>query len=260
MKTGLILTMLVISFTLAGFSLMENAHAATPAPTPEPTATPEPAHPLIPTSKFAYEAKGSECSGVIAPKTYTLCNYTTPPDIGVIVQISICLTGIPEGSQVRAVIFANEPEAKFPQGGEPVAQSSDTLNVTSMSGEWYNFTMNYPVSQNTVYWLGYYSDNSIQYFFDANSDHLSVTSQPKDDNSQWLPVGWSYQGKSIMSLYALYIVAAPQPSPTSANTDSGIPEPVQSFQDAFFVLLIIGAESVIVVTERNRKKKSTIGK
>jgi hypothetical protein len=198
-----------------------------------------------------------------AAKTFTLSNYTTPPDTGIIKQISIYLKGIPEGSQVTAVIFANEPDAKYPQGGEPVAQSSDTLNVTSMIGNWYNFTMNYSADQNTVYWLGYYAEKSTQYFFDANNNHLSVTSQPKNENSSWLPVGWSYKGNSIMSLYALYTFADPQPSPTPTHTYSAISditESSQSFQDILFVLLIIGAESVIVVTDRNNKKNNAVDK
>ena len=269
LNKGIILIVLVMSFTLVASSMIENARAATPAPTSEPTATPEPTQPLITTSKFAYEATGEEYSSLQAPNTITLCNYTTPPDTGIIVQISICLTGIPEGSNVRAVIFPNEPDANFPLGGEPLAQSSNTLNVASVSGEWYNFTMNYPASQNTVYWLGYYSDNFTRYFFDANSDHISVTSQPKDENSQWFPVVWHYQGKSIMSLYALYTVADPQPSSTPMSTptpdlaDSAISDnskPAQSFQDTFFVLLIIGGESAIVITDQNRKKKNTISK
>ncbi|MCJ7713167.1 hypothetical protein MUO66_01735 [Candidatus Bathyarchaeota archaeon] len=244
MKKGIIiLAVLVISFTLVASLLTENALAATPN-----------------TSKFAYEVKGKENSSLRDPKTITLCNYTTPPDSGIIVQIGIYLTGIPEGSHVRAVIFANEPDAKFPQGGEPLAQSVETLNVVSVSGEWYNFTMNYPASQNTVYWLGYYSDNFTQYFFDADSDHISVTSQPKDENSSWLPVSWSYKGKSIMSLYALYTVADPQPSPTSTDTGSSIlniSDTSQSFQDTVFVLLIIGGETAIMVTDKNREKKNT---
>jgi hypothetical protein len=50
--------------------------------------------------------------------------------------------------------------------------------------------------------------------------------------------------------------ATPAPTPEPTN-DS---EPVQSFQDTFFVLLIMGAEFVIVVTDRNRKKENTAGK
>jgi len=80
------------------------------------------------------------------------------------VQISVYLKGIPGKSRVWAVIFANEPDANFPQGGEPLAQSVDALNMTSESGEWCDFTMNFPASQNATYWLGYYSDNFTQYF------------------------------------------------------------------------------------------------
>lgn len=245
---------------MSASSLTENTRAATSAPISELASTPEPVNPFNSTSTFAYGAKGNEYSSLPAPKTITLCNYTTPPDTGIIVQISIYLMGISEGSHVRAVIFANEPDAKFPQGGEPLAQSSDILNVTSVTGRWYNFTMNFPASQNTVYWLGYYSDNFTQYFFDANNDHISVTSQPKVENSSWLPVGWSYEGKSVMSLDALYTIADPQPSPTPVHTYSAISyisQTVQSFQDTFFVLLVIGAESVIMVTDKNRKKKNT---
>jgi hypothetical protein len=224
-------------------------------PTPTPTHTPLP----VTTSKFAYEAKGNQTSSLPAPKTITLCNYTTPPDTGTITQISICLTGIPEGSNVRAVIFSNDPDSNLPQVGEPLLQT-DALNVTSVSGEWYNFKMKYPASQNTVYWLGYYADNYTQYYFDTNNDHISLTSQTKDENSTLFPVlSWHYQGKTIMSLYAQYTVADPQHTPTPSNTDSaisGISGPAQSFQDTFFVLLIMGAEFTIVVTDQNHKKKN----
>ena len=238
---------MAICFALAASLLMENVFAETAA-----------------TSKFGYDVIGQDYSMSQAAKTFTLSNYTTPPDTGIIKQISIYLKGIPEGSQVTAVIFANEPDAKYPQGGEPVAQSSDTLNVTSMIGNWYNFTMNYSADQNTVYWLGYYAEKSTQYFFDANNNHLLVTSQPKDGTSDWMPVGWSYNGKSIMSLNASYTTAGPKPTPTPTPTPTHIltstTESTQSFQDILFVLLIIGAESVIVVTDRNNKKNNAVDK
>ena len=63
-----------------------------------------------------------------------------------------------------------------------------------------------------------------------------------------------------MSLYALYTVADPQPSPTSTDTGSSIlniSDTSQSFQDTVFVLLIIGAETAIMVTDKNRGKKNT---
>jgi hypothetical protein len=267
--------MLIMSFVLVVFPLMENVHAASAdsAPTPtllptsapasnakktpastEATATPESTDAPITTSTFGYAGIGKEISSRQAPKTITLCNYTTPPYSGTIVQISIYLTGIPEGSHVKAVIFANEPQAHFPQGGEPIAQSSDTLNVTSAYGEWYNFKMNYSASQKTVYWLGYYSDSFTQYFFDASNNSISVTSQPKDENSSWLPVGWSYQDKSIMSLNALYASANPQPYATPTTLGSTV-SGTASFQDVFFVLLIMGAESAIVVTHRTARKR-----
>jgi hypothetical protein len=244
LKIGIILTVLVISFTLVAPSLTENARAANPSltptptptqststlalvPTPEPTATPEPTYPLITTSQFAYSTIGKENSSLPNPKTVTLCNYTTPPDTGIIVQISIYLTGTLEGSYVRAVIFANEPETQLPQGDAPIAQSIDTLNVTSVSGEWYSFTMNYPASPNTVYWLGYYSDNFTHYFFDANNNYISLTSQPEPGNSTWIPVGWYYKGKSIMSLYALYTNADP-PTPTPTPTLTPTPTPTST--------------------------------
>jgi hypothetical protein len=119
--------------------------------------------------------------------------------------------------------------------------------------------MNYSASKNTIYWLGYYSDNFTQYFFDPSNSSISITSQPKVENSSWLPVGWSYQDKSIMSLNALYASANPQPSATSSRPDSTTSESGLSFQDMIFVLLIIGAEAAIVITRRPREKKNATG-
>jgi hypothetical protein len=262
--------MLLVSFTFISSSLFQNALATTPTPTltsnstssytptPKETGTPVIIQSLN-TTMFGYRAIGEECSDMPGTKTITLCNYTTPSHSGKIAQISIYLTGVVEGSHVRAVIFANEPEANFPQGGDPIAQSFEIVNVTSASGQWYNFTMNCPTSKNTAYWLGYYSDNVTHYFFDASNSSISVTSQPKDENSNWLPVGWSYRGKSIMSLYALYALTnETQPSSTQAHFDSTIHESTSSSWDILFVLLVIGAESTVVVTHQIREKKCTI--
>ncbi len=259
MKKGILLTSLLLSLTLAASMMIESTFAATAAPTSESTAVPKPTLPPVTTSKFAYEAKGNQTSSLPAPKTITLCNYTTPPDTGNITQISIRLTGIPEGSQVKAVIFPNDPDSNMPKVGDPLLQT-DALNITSASGEWYNFKMNFAGSQNTIYWLGYYADNYTKYYFDTNSDHISLTSQTKDENSTLFPVlSWRYQGKTIMSLYAQYTVADPQHIPTPSKTDStisGIPGLGQSFQDTFFVLLVMGAEFTIVVTGQKNKKKN----
>jgi len=257
LKKSIFFTALIMSLTLAASLMMENTIAATPTPIPEPTTTPDTTSPPVTTSTFAYEAKGSQTSSLPAPKTITLCNYTTPPDTGTITQISIRLTGIPEGSQVRAVIFANDPDSNLPQVGKPLLQTY-ALNVTSISGEWYNFKMKYPAAQNTVYWLGYYSDNYTQYYFDNNNDHISLTSQIKGENSTLLPVlSWRYHGKTVMSLYAQYTAADPQHTPTQPNTDSvisDIPRPAQSYHDTIFVLLIMGAEFTIIVTDQDKKK------
>jgi hypothetical protein len=259
MKKGILLTSLLLSITLAASMMIESTFAATPAPTPESTFVPKPTLPPVTTSKFAYEVKGNQTSSLPAPKTITLCNYTTPPDTGNITQISICLTGIPEGAQVKAVIFPNDPDSNMPKVGDPLLQT-DALNITSASSEWYNFKMNFAASQNTVYWLGYYSDNYNKYYFDTNSDHISLTSQIKDENSPLFPVlSWRYQGKTIMSLYAQYTIADPQPTPTPSKTDStisGIPGLGQSFQDTVFVLIVMGAEFTIVVTGQKNKKKN----
>jgi len=63
-----------------------------------------------------------------------------------------------------------------------------------------------------------------------------------------------------MSLYALYTVADPQPSPTSTYSAISDISGTSSFQDTFFVLLIIGGESAIVFTDQNRNKKDTAHK
>jgi hypothetical protein len=207
--------------------------------------------------QFGSVAKGVEYSSLRAPRTINLCNYTTPADTGVIVQISICLAGNPMGSQVKAVIFANDPETHLPREGQPLAQSLETLNVTSVTGEWYNFTMNFTASQNTVYWLGYSSENFTRYFFDAGGDSLSVTSQP--ERSSLLPTVWSYEGNSAMSLRAYYTFATPKPTINPSHQDS-TPEQVSGLQDILPVFLIICLESGIMFTYRIRKNRNKINK
>jgi hypothetical protein len=161
------------------------------------------------------------------------------------------------GSQVKAVIFANDPQTQLPREGEPLAQSSETLNVTSLSGDWYSFTVNFSASQNTVYWLGYSSENFTRYFFDVGGASISVTSQP--ERSILLPTVWSYEGKSAMSLRAVYTFAAPKPTPTPSHQDSA-PERAQGLQDIMPVFLIICAESGIMIAYRIRKNRNGTNK
>jgi hypothetical protein len=252
LKTGIFIALLVLTFIFAA-SLSQDSKAETQPSMPPSTSTTTPVQALSPanTTEFGYHAIGIGRTDMSTPKTITLCNYTTPPHYGTIVQISIYLAGISEVSHVKAMIFANEPEVGFPKGGEPIAESFETLNEASISGQWYNFTMNCSASPNTVYWIGYYSDSQTHYFFDASNGSITVTSQPKDGNSSWLPVGWSYQGKTTMSLYALCTYTTPPP--TAAPTNSAIHQSSQS-GDVVFVSLIIVGETAIVATGKARKK------
>ena len=239
--------MLMIGFIFAA-SLFQEAIASTQPSTPTigsaviPQLTPA----SNGTTQFGYPVIGKQYSDMPGTKTITLCNYSAPSWSGNITQISIYLTAVSGIANVRAMIFANEPQVNFPKGGEPIAQSLATLNVTS-TPQWYNFTMNCPVASNTVYWLGYYSDSPTHYFYDGSNDSITVTSQPKDGNSSWLPVGWSYQTISIMSLSARYTYTDPTSAATHAQSSLG-------YGDAVFVFLIIGGETAILATGQPRKK------
>jgi len=134
-------------------------------------------------------------TNLVEPKTYTLFNFTTPANMGNVTKISIYLNGPTEGSIVRAVIFADEPDNYFPQGSKPIAQSTEVIIVNSIKGQWYNFTFNFPLNQNTAYWLGFYSGGYTRYFFDEASSQLSLTSQPNADATQGLPFVWHYTVK-----------------------------------------------------------------
>jgi len=249
-------------------SMPSPTSSSAPTPTPTPTSTPTPTPTLTPTPtstpistqpspaspRFGYEAIGKQVSHLSASETITLCNYTTPPNPVVITQISIYLEGVPQGSSVSALIFANEPQTNFPKGGDPIAQSLEKLTVTSVTGQWYDFTMNYSTSPNTVYWLGYYSDQPTNYFFDQSNNSITLTSQPRDNNSSLLPVSWSFQGKSVMSLYALYTNAEKAPSPTTTpHPNSAIQ--TSSFGDTLFILGVIGMETLIMATHQASGRK-----
>ena len=270
LKTYIVLVLLVTSFIFAvSFSQgIEVAGQTLPTPTLTPTSTLNQTIEPVATPKltsysnvtsFAYSTIGNFCSENPVAKTITLCNYTSPSQSGKITKISIFLVGDSEVSHVKAVIFANEPNVDFPQGGEPIAQSFETFNVSPVSGQWYNFTMDYSASANTVYWLGYYSDNLTNYFFDESNSSITVTSQPKDGTSNWLPVGWSYQGKTSMSLDAQYAYTNPNSTIISAQPNPTVHQSNQSYNDwdPVFVLLIICGETVILLPVKHKRKTTS---
>lgn len=88
--------------------------------------------------------------------------------------------------------------------GDPIAESEQSLINQTISGQWFSSTINYSAKLNTTYRIGYYSDALTQYAYNLNNDYLTVTSQPKIENSNWLPVSWSYEEKSILSMCAVY--------------------------------------------------------
>jgi hypothetical protein len=242
----MIFAMLVIGFIFAASLFQETRASTQPSTSTIGSAIIPQLTPTTNGTEIGYPLIGKQYSDMPGTKTITLCNYSTMSRSGNITQISIYLTAISGIANVRAMIFANEPQVNFPKGGEPIAQSLATLNVTS-TPQWYNFTMNYPVAPNTIYWLGYYSDSPTHYFYDASNDSITVTSQPKDGTSSWLPVGWSYQTISIMSLSARYTYTDPTSAATHAQSSLG-------YGDAVFVFLIIGGETAILATGQPRKK------
>lgn len=265
-KTSIVLATIAAFFIFAASFSQGIAVASQTMPTPTLTpastlhqtithaANPESAYLRLNFTEFGYSAVGKYCSDMPIAKTMTLCNYTTPSYSGKIMRINIFLVGSSEVSRVRAVIFANEPNVDFPSGGEPVALSFESLNVTSISGQWYNFTMDYSASPNTVYWLGYYSDNLTHYFFDESNSSITVTSQSRDGATTWLPVGWSHQGKTAMSIYTLYTYDNSSSSKMATQTNSANYQSTQSYWDAVFVLLIISGETAILLPVKNKRK------
>jgi hypothetical protein len=106
-----------------------------------------------------------------------------------------------------------------------LARSEETLNVTSTSGEWYNFTLNFTPQGNTTYWFGYFSDGFTRNFYDQQANHASLIS-----SGNTLPDSFSgsftYSKSNIMSLYGLYTpkdLTLPQPTSQPPATDSLLP-------------------------------------
>lgn len=200
--------------------------AETPQHTPTPTVIPTLNQ--VPTSAksnstnvFAQETIGAENSTLRPPNTITVCNFTTPADTGNIIQISIYLIGEPTGSNVGAVIYANDPDSQLPLDQQLLAQSTEDLNVTSITGEWYNFTTNFAASRNTTYWFGYYSDRCTRYYYDIDPDHISGTSANSTLPNRF-PNLFCYINSTIMSLYVVYTHA--DPKLTSSPSQTSPPE------------------------------------
>jgi len=120
--------------------------------------------------------------------------------------------GTPEGANVTAVIYENNPASQLPVNSQLLARSEETVNVTFTSGKWYNFTMNFEPYGNTTYWFGYFSDGFTRNYFDAEANHVSGISL---ENTLPRTLSGSFTSThSVMSLYALYERGNPNPAPT----------------------------------------------
>jgi hypothetical protein len=216
----------------------------------------------IETDTFGFMDVGQEFSSLKLPETYTLCNYTTPIDMDVISEIWIYLDIPPGGSQIKAVIYANEPEGDFPSGDEPLAVSAPLTVVSPGSAQWYNFTMDYPAAQNTTYWLGYYANNYTRYMYEPNIAYLTISSQTLDDDSVQ-GLSWHYSEKTIMSLYANYTVGEPKPVPTPSNSIDAQTYGVaggflsESQLDFCFISFVIVGETLIIARGNTPKRKTS---
>jgi hypothetical protein len=190
-----------------------------PAPSPSPTKQPAPTSISDLTAVFGNPDVGKQVSELRSPNSVTLCNFSTPLGMAKITQISILLIGTPQGSNVTAVVYANDPGSKLPMSSQLLARSQETLNVTSTSGEWYNFTLNFVPYDNTTYWFGYYSEGFTRNFYAVDANHVSLVS-----SGGLLPEvfsgTFSLSGSSMMSLYGVYEGGKPNPAP---NSISGLP-------------------------------------
>ncbi len=83
---------------------------------------------------------------------------------------------------------------------------------------------------------------------------MTVTSQPKIENSNWLPVSWSYEEKSILSMCAVYTPAELQSAEDELPLETQV-NSINLMPDTVFILLIICGETIIFVKGKNLKKK-----
>jgi hypothetical protein len=224
----------------------------TPIQTPAPTPTLTPLHSTAPI--FGNPNVGKEYSSLRNPNTVTLCNFTTPLDANKITQVSIYLIGDLAGANVSAVIYTNNPETQLPLECHLLARSKETLNVSSTTGEWYNFTMDFLPTGNTTYWFGYFSDGYTRIFHDPDANHISGTSSEKA-LSYTLTGFFYYTGSNMMSLYSQYVPGNPNLAPTPTKTP--MPVNVSSFPTDIIMAICVSSAtaSVTALLQILRQKK-----
>ncbi len=130
---------------------------------------------------------------------------------------------------------------------EPLAQSPE-LTIASTTGQWYNFSINFPAEKNTTYWFGYYADNPTQYYYDSSNNSSLISSELTDDLT---PVQLNKSEESTMSLYMIY---APAPTNNDENESSATNTNLQNL-DFSIISLIMLAETAIVIINTKRKLK-----
>lgn len=236
-----------------------------PQPTPTPTTTPQQTPTPTPdqrpdilkqniTTYLGTQTPGQKTSDEKLANTITLCNYTAHNDTGIIQEINIHLNEILVETHIKAVIFENEPGANFPRGGEPIAQSTQKTITTTITNQWLSFPMNYTVNPNSTYWIGYEADKPTKYTYNNDNEHLTVTSQQKVEGISWMPISWSYTGKTALTTCTAYtpIIVQPEPEP---EPETQIQEETPFWQDIAFISMVMLGETVIIT--RNKKTNRT---
>lgn len=127
-----------------------------------------------------------------------LSNYTSPPNLGNITQISAFIaTG---GTSIKAVIYSDHNG----QPGILLAQSNQ-VSVPGTSGVWVNFPIAYSGTPNTSYWLGILFLGSGTYFYATGKVDFAICGLPS--SSSELPEKFSnatfYSGNELR-VYAAF--------------------------------------------------------
>jgi hypothetical protein len=186
---------------------------------------------------FGYASVGdsnaSSFGGVFAS------NFTSPPNIGDIIQIRVYLaTG---GAQAKAVLYADDNGRPYTLLGE-----SDVVTIEGTSGNWTLFNVAYSGAPNTVYWLGIVLENAGTYYYSTNATEQAIYSAPLSDTLNPIPQGNFIQGNEL-SIYAVYKAAPSQPSDQSSNL--ALPLLIVALAG----LAVAGIIAVVAVMRRKKK-------
>ncbi len=214
LKTGILLSLLVMCLSIASFSTRLGSAITTASPAGTPMGQAQA------TIVFGNTVVGN-ISDQNDPNAQSVSYFITN-NSGIITDIFAYISGSPSGNCIAALYSFNGTQADT-----LLAQSFYASIGTTLGWVDFNLTTPYSVTSNTTYGLAIMGNITVNLMANAGTgqrDHNGVSSYATGFSNPFGPI-WITDSRGAMSIYASSTTIAPSPSPTITPAPTISPSP-----------------------------------